>query len=210
MFPIMKTLFGEMFTLTDNHDHADTAYSKDFLGSHTDNTYFTDAAGLQVLHCIYHDGKGGESTFVDGLRCVQELRQKNSEAFEILCKTQIPAEYIDDGKEQHHYHSGPVIRLCPVTGDLKQFRWNVNDRAVMNTILQDDMPKFYDAFLEMSRIIQDENNKWTFKLTPGTVVIFDNWRVMHGREAYTGRRKMAGCYILHSEFVSKAKILKLM
>lgn len=210
MFPIMKTLFGEMFTFMDNPDHADTAYSKEFLGSHTDNTYFADAAGLQTLHCIFHNGKGGESTLVDGLRCAEELREKNPKAFEILTRVHIPADYIDEEKKQHHYHSGPAIRLNPVTGELQQFRWNVYDRAVMDTIPQEDMPKFYEAFIELTEIIQSEKNKWLFKLTPGTVMIFNNWRVLHGRESYTGIRKMTGCYVLHSEFVSKAKSLDLM
>uniref|UniRef100_T1GLP5 TauD/TfdA-like domain-containing protein n=1 Tax=Megaselia scalaris TaxID=36166 RepID=T1GLP5_MEGSC len=152
MFPIMKTLFGEMFTFQDNPDHADTAYSKDFLGSHTDNTYFTDAAGLQILHCIYHNGQGGESTLVDSLKCIEELRGADPEAFELLSTVHVPAEYIDEEKEQHHYHSGPIIRLCPVTGELKQFRWNVYDRATFDTISQKDMPKFYEAFIKLQRL----------------------------------------------------------
>lgn len=210
MFPIMKTLFGEMFTFQDNPDHADTAYSKDFLGSHTDNTYFTDAAGLQILHCIYHNGQGGESTLVDSLKCIEELRGADPEAFELLSTVHVPAEYIDEEKEQHHYHSGPIIRLCPVTGELKQFRWNVYDRATFDTISQKDMPKFYEAFIKLTKIIESKENKWVFKLNPGTFMIFNNWRVLHGRESYTGIRKMTGSYVLHSEFVSKAKSLGLM
>lgn len=205
----MKTFFGEMFTFMDNPDHADNAYSNDFLGPHTDNTYFTDAAGLLSLHCLFHDGEGGESTLVDGLKCAEELRANNLEAFELLTKVHIPGEYIDEEKEKHHYHSAPVIRLCPFTGEVKQLRWNVNDRAAMDTIPQEDMPKFYEAFLEMAEIIESEKNKWIFKLTPGTVMIFNNWRLLHGREAYTGVRKMTGGYVLHSEFVSKAKLLNL-
>lgn len=130
MFPVMKTFFGEMFTFSDNADHPDNAYTKDFLGSHTDNTYFQDAAGIHVLHCIYHNGEGGESTLVDGLRCAQELLEKNPEAYELLTRVHIPSEYIDEEKGHHFYHSGPVLRLCD--GTLSQFRWNIHDRAVMN------------------------------------------------------------------------------
>lgn len=114
----MKTIFGEMFTVMENIHHADKAYSKDSLLSHTDNTYFTDAAGLLVLHCIHHDGTGGESTLVDGLQCAKELRENNLEAFDILSNTNIPAEYIDEGKKDYYYNLGPVIRLCPVTGEI--------------------------------------------------------------------------------------------
>jgi hypothetical protein len=46
-----------MWTFSDSKDHSDTAYTKDFLPAHTDNTYFNDGAGLQVLHCIQHSGE---------------------------------------------------------------------------------------------------------------------------------------------------------
>ena len=40
-------------------------------------------------------------------------------------------------------------------------------------------------------------------LTNGAV--FDNWRVLHGREAFTGKRRMCGGYIARDDFISKFK-----
>ena len=37
-------------------------------------------------------------------------------------------------------------------------------------------------------------------LRPGTILVVDNWRVLHGRTAFTGKRVMAGAY-LHREDV---------
>lgn len=48
LFPIQKTLFGEMWSFSDNRTHNDTAYTNEALPAHNDNTYFNDAAGLQV------------------------------------------------------------------------------------------------------------------------------------------------------------------
>ncbi|XP_073822493.1 trimethyllysine hydroxylase [Musca autumnalis] len=206
VFPVMKTFFGQMFTFSDAADHADTAYSKEYLGSHTDNTYFCDAAGLQALHCLQHiNGEGGENFFVDGLHCALELRRRNPKAFEILSRVHLPAEYIEEG--QHHIHSAPMIRLDPVTKEIIQLRLNVYDRAVFNTIPQSEMMEFYEAFCEFLEIVQSPDNQWRFKLYPGTIVIFDNWRVYHGRYSYTGNRTMTGCYIQRTDFLSKARIL---
>ncbi|XP_075153503.1 trimethyllysine hydroxylase [Haematobia irritans] len=206
VFPVMKTFFGEMFTFTDAADHADTAYSKEYLGSHTDNTYFCDAAGLQALHCLAHvDGDGGENFFVDGLHCALELKRRNPKAFDILTKVQLPAEYIEEG--QHHIHSAPMIRLDPVTQEIIQLRLNVYDRAVFNTISQSEMWDFYTSFCEFLEIVQSPESQWRFKLHPGTIVVFDNWRVYHGRYAYTGKRTMTGCYIQRTDFLSKARVL---
>ncbi|TMW54917.1 hypothetical protein DOY81_000150 [Sarcophaga bullata] len=206
VFPIMKTFFGEMYTFSDAPDHADTAYTKEYIGSHTDNTYFCDAAGLQALHCIEHvNGEGGENFFVDGLHCAIELKRRNPKAFEMLTKVPVPAEYIEDG--QYHTHSAPLIRLDPTTHEIIQLRLNVYDRAVFNTLPQNQMGEFYDSFRQYLEIIQSSDNQWHLKLEPGTIVIFDNWRVYHGRHAYTGHRTMTGCYVQRTDYISKARVL---
>lgn len=120
MFAVHKTLFGEMWSLTDNAEHADTAYSKDGLGAHTDNTYFNDAAGLQVLHCVQHSGSGGESLLLDGFNAVRSVRERNPAAYERLCRRNVPAEYVERG--QHHTYAAPMVRLRPDSKEVEQIR----------------------------------------------------------------------------------------
>ncbi|EDV90505.1 trimethyllysine dioxygenase, mitochondrial [Drosophila grimshawi] len=206
-FPLMKTFFGELWTFSDQLDHADTAYTKLYLGSHTDNTYFCDAAGLQALHCIEHsaDGTGGENFFVDGLHVVNELRRLHPEAYELLCRVQVPAEYVEP--DEHHRHTAPIIRIDPLTGELVQLRLNIYDRATFNTLPQSEMANFYASLRQLLQLVRDKQQQWRLKLKPGSIVIFDNWRVLHGRHAYTGRRTMSGAYVQRTDFHSKARTL---
>lgn len=81
----------------------------------------------------------------------------------------------------------------------------MNDRAVFNQIPQQEMFKFYKYYKALATEIQLERNEWRFKLEPGTVCIFDNWRLLHGRTEYSGRRQMVGCYVARSEFLSVAR-----
>ncbi|XP_055837951.1 trimethyllysine dioxygenase, mitochondrial [Episyrphus balteatus] len=208
IFPVMKTFFGEMYTFSDAQDlavHADTAYTKEYIGPHTDNTYFCDAAGLQILHCIHHEGTGGENFFVDGFKVAYELQKTNPEAFDVLTKVLVPAEYIEDG--QFHVHYGPIIRTNPVTGEIIQIRLNVYDRAALNTLPQSEMKGFYQSFKAFLKLVEKTENQWTMKLNPGTVVMYDNWRIFHARRAYTGNRTMTGCYVQRADFLSKARVL---
>jgi len=46
---------------------------------------------------------------------------------------------------------------------------------------------------------------WTM-LVPGRAVIFDNWRVLHGRSAFKGKRTMCGAYIGIDQFESRFKM----
>uniref|UniRef100_A0A1A9WXT9 Trimethyllysine dioxygenase, mitochondrial n=1 Tax=Glossina brevipalpis TaxID=37001 RepID=A0A1A9WXT9_9MUSC len=204
IFPIMKTFLGEMYIISDFSDHSDIAYSNEFLGYHTDNIYFLDPAGLITLHCLEHTGgAGGENFFTDGLNAAYELKRSHPKFYDILTKVMVPAEYIEPG--QYHKHSAPIIQTDPMTGDIIQIRLNVYDRAVFNTLPQEEMQTFYESFRKFLQIVHNPTNQWTMKLQPGTVAIIDNWRLLHGRTAYTGRRIMSGCFIQRSDFMSKAR-----
>lgn len=205
LFPIHKTLFGEMWTFSDNKDHSDTAYSKEYLPAHTDNTYFNDASGLQVLHCIQHNGSGGETLLLDGFRAIEDLKAKNISAFERLATTSIPSEYIEEDK--HHKYTAPIIQKNSVSGSLEQIRYNMNDRAPLKTLPHDQIMRFYADLRLLAGEIQNQKNEWWFKLNPGTVMIFDNWRILHGRAQYTGKRVMTGCYVSRTEFLSTARTM---
>lgn len=120
LFPVQKTFFGEMWSLADTPLYNDTAYTNVALPPHTDNTYFNDAAGLQVLHCVNHTGDGGNTVLVDGFGAAENLRKTDPNAYAYLCSTSIPAEYIDEGR--HHKNVAPILRLNPLNGQLQQIR----------------------------------------------------------------------------------------
>ncbi len=42
---------------------------------------------------------------------------------------------------------------------------------------------------------------------PGDAVLFDNWRVLHGRLAYTGHRHLAGGYINREDYERRRRML---
>uniref|UniRef100_A0A182WLW0 Trimethyllysine dioxygenase, mitochondrial n=1 Tax=Anopheles minimus TaxID=112268 RepID=A0A182WLW0_9DIPT len=209
IFPVQRTLFGDMWTFSESKmDHSDTAYTNGFLGPHTDNTYFSDAAGLQVLHCIQFNGKGGETILVDGFRAVDHLRQTDAAAYERLCEYPLEAEYIEEDK--HHRYVAPVIRKHPVLPDaIEQIRFNPYDRAPLRTLAPEKVPQFYADYRQLAEQLHREEAQWKFQLTPGTVLIFDNWRVLHGRMAYSGKRVMTGCYVARTEYQSVARTMAL-
>lgn len=84
------------------------------------------------------------------------------------------------------------------------FRFNLYDRAPFNSIPQNEMAEFYKALRNLTIAINDKENEWWFKLNPGTIMIMDNWRVLHGRNSYTGYRVMTGCYVSRSDYISVA------
>lgn len=79
----------------------------------------------------------------------------------------------------------------------------------MRSIPMSEMRTFYNDMQIFVENIQSAESEWWFKLEPGTVVFFDNWRILHGRASYTGNRKMGGGYVSRTEFMSVARTMNL-
>lgn len=159
---------------------------------------------MQVFHCLHHDGTGGENFLIDGFKVAVKIKREDPEAFNRLTTTVVGAEYKEAGR--HHKYAMPLINLDNVTGDLVQVRYNMDDRTPLNTVAADKIRDFYRDLKLLSNELRSEVNQIMFKLKPGTICIFDNWRLLHGRQAYTGNRIMAGCYIQRTEFQSALRI----
>lgn len=206
--PTMDSIYGKFSVVSSNSlDHEDFSYTNIALEAHNDNTYWNDPAGLQFFHIISHDGNGGETLLVDGFRCANNLRAKAPEAFDLLCKVPVPAEYIE--KECHYFCTDSVLKL-DFSKELLQIRYNIRDRALLNTISQNNVAAFYEAYRMLGEEINKEENQFWIKLKPGTLLFVDNWRVLHGRSSFTGTRQFCTSYISRREWTNVAKRYNLM
>lgn len=138
---------------------------------------------------------------------LKKLKEENPKVFSRLTKYIVPAEYIEE--KRHHKYYAPVINLCPLSGEIEQIRFNLNDRAPLDTLTGKEIRQYYSDMKILDEEVEKEENRITFKLKPGTVMIFDNWRVMHGRQSYTGKRIMTGCYVARTEYQSALRSNKI-
>jgi trimethyllysine dioxygenase len=198
---VRETIFGGFWEFTADLAKADLAYTTTYLSAHTDGTYSNDAPGLQMLHCLSFDGTGGESTLVDGFKIAEVLRTTEPEIFETLSTTAIPGQYIGDGS--HLMAARPVFR-GDHNGTLVQVSYNNSDRAPF-LLPADDMARLYAALRAFDQLANRESMQWKHVLKPGEALLFDNWRTLHGRHAYSGRRTMCGAYLNHEDFESRLR-----
>lgn len=199
-----STIFGTTWDLASDIDaHDDTAYTQTFLAPHTDGTYAHEAPGLQMFCCTERSGTGGESVIVDGFAIAETLRTEHAEDFEVLTSVSVPGHYIEPGVELRT--SRPAIRLDD-HGNIVQISMNNYDRSPMH-LPSGDMDAFYRAYGQLHEFANDRSRWMSIRLEPGDVLINDNWRVLHGREAYTGGRRFVGCYLNHSDLESRMRTL---
>jgi trimethyllysine dioxygenase len=200
---VRESIFGGFWEFTADLSKADTAYTNIELLAHNDGTYSHDAPGLQMLHCLYFDGTGGDSTMADGFRVAQELKDSAPEHYDTLSRVAVPGQYVGDGS--HLMAARPVFRHDH-TGSLVQVSFNNGDRAPF-LLPPDEMVAFYDAIRAFDQLANDHRLQWRHVLAPGEAMLFDNWRAMHGRAAYTGKRTMCGAYLNHEDFESRLRML---
>ncbi len=200
---IRETIFGGFWEFQADMSKADTAYTTLELRGHTDGTYSHDAPGCQLLHCLEFVGSGGESTMVDGFAIARRIEAEAPDLFEVLCSVAVPGQYLGDGALL--IAARPVFRHDH-TGRLVQVSFNNYDRAPF-LLDEHDMIDFYDALRLFDEIANEPAMQWRHVLAPGEAMLFDNWRVLHGRAAYTGLRRMCGGYINREDIESRLRQL---
>jgi len=198
---VRNSIFGDLWSFESNTEMADSAYTQEELRPHTDGTYNHDAPGLQLLLCCEYEAEGGESIMVDGFKIAQILKENDKISYDTLSEIDIPGRYYGDGVE--------LIAKRPVfksrNQELIQVSFNNYDRAPFR-FEKDLTLKFYEAIKTFDLIANNKDYQWRHILKPGELLIFNNWRILHGRGSFNGVRKMSGCYINKEDFDSSCKM----
>uniref|UniRef100_A0A1I8FVG6 Tick transposon n=1 Tax=Macrostomum lignano TaxID=282301 RepID=A0A1I8FVG6_9PLAT len=188
--PVMPSLFGGMWTFTADGSRQDTAYGSDAIGVHNDTTYLHNGAGLQVFHVLEPAPVGGDTCLADVFHQYQEF---------------------EAGQPTHHTRClDTVLKLDPESGgSLYQIRFNPYDLDSLAAVPQAEVAAFLAAYAHLSEILNRPVSQVWLSLRPGTVILIDNWRLLHGRSGFSGRRVVSGCYVSRDDWTSRARLSSL-
>ena len=203
---LRRTNFGETFRVETKPDPNNLAYTSHALPLHTDLPNQEMPPGFQFLHCVCNNATGGGSVFLDSFRIAEHLRDVDPHAFELLSTVPIPYRFQD--QEFDIRADRPLIGLDE-RGRFFDVRYSAH---LMDTFHMhgDLMVDYYAAYRKFMAATRDPTNTITFKLDPGEMVVFDNRRVLHGRQAFnpaTGHRLLRGFYIDRGEIDSRLRKL---
>ncbi|MBX2856968.1 MAG: TauD/TfdA family dioxygenase [Rhodobacteraceae bacterium] len=203
---LRSTNFGEVFEVMSKPDPNNLAYTSHALPLHTDLPNQEIPPGFQFLHCLANEAEGGGSVFADGFAIAEHIRAEDPRAFHLLAETEIPFRFHDRDTDIRVY--SPVIVLDRA-GRLREIRYNAHLAAVFD-MPAEQMPTYYQAYRKYMALTRDPAFQLTLRLQAGEMVVFDNRRALHGREAFdpsTGFRHLHGCYVDRGEFSSRLRVL---
>ncbi len=199
--------FGVLFNVESKPDPNSLAYTSVKLNAHTDLVSREAQPGLQFLHCLVFEADGGDSLLVDGFAAAEELKRLQPEDHALLTTTPVRYHYRD--KETDVNAKFPMIRL-DADGNYFEIRYSTALLAPLDIDPELVVP-FYRAYQNFSRILRDPRFEFKFRLQPGDCEVFDNRRVLHGRDSFnpqSGPRHLQGCYIDTDDYLSRLHVLE--
>lgn len=203
---LRRTNFGEVFEVVSMPKPNNLAYTAIALPLHTDLPNQEVPPGFQFLHCLANAAAGGGSIFADGFAIAEDLRVEDPAAFELLCTVPIPFRFHDDDYDIRVRE--PVI-VRNRAGEVIEVRYNAHIAGIFD-MAADTMTDYYRAYRAFMMRTRDPRYRLAFRLEPGEMVVFDNRRTLHGREAFdpaSGFRHLHGCYVDRGEFLSRLRVL---
>ena len=147
---------------------------------HTDGTYYEDAPGLQIFHCISGSYSGGLTSLIDGFAVAERMRAQHADDFAVLCSVRLPFRYIGDG---YHLSNRTHVFTLDNSSRVVQFRYNNCDRAPLDSATLVPAPqaaappvagaityeRVYHALQQLHQLLDDASMRVQFKLSPGKV-----------------------------------------
>jgi len=154
------------------------------------------------------------------------LRDSHPKEFEVLCTTNVEFEEVK--RLSHNLkHIDRVIQTNPTNSSeivqirylfFKCFRtktWHIYFKNIINirfnplyqinfhNLQEEQILDFYRSLQTFSKILTEKKNEYWIKLNPDQVLIFDNYRLLHGRSSIIGNRTLVTCYVNHDDFSLK-------
>jgi gamma-butyrobetaine dioxygenase len=203
---LRETNFGEIFNVETKPNATDLAYTDVALASHTDNPYRNPVPGIQYLHCLRNEVSGGLSTLVDGMAIAESLRKENPKQADILEQVQVRFRY--EAPSAILEHHGPLIERDH-NGLISHIRLSSRVDYVP-ALDMDTLSHFYAGRRRLHEMSNSDQFQISFPFRPGTLLMMNNYRLLHGRTAFNGAqgyRHLQGCYIDHDGPASLYRML---
>ncbi len=174
--------------------------------SHIDDAFAYSQPGIDIFHCLVNTSEGGMSTYVDGFAIAESIAADDPAAYELLTTVSIAHIRRHPG-EMDMRNRGPLISLDEF-GRPCGIRYF--DRALAPPDCAPElMDPLYDAIRLYNQRMVDPAFVAVVRVEPGSGMLIDNHRAMHGRTAFdpSAGRHIRLCHVPRDEFHARLREL---
>ncbi|BBX57075.1 hypothetical protein MSHO_24200 [Mycobacterium shottsii] len=207
--PVMPTIYGDTWLVRVEDRPVNIAYTACALPFHQDLCAYETPPGLQLLHCIEFDAAvtGGQTWFCDGLAAAERVRVQAPDNFETLC--QVWATFATVNRQQHMVVRKPHL-VVDDRANLVGINWAPPFEGAFAGDPADE-ERYRRAYQTFTSAVED-GPRLALRLQPGEIVVFQNRRTLHARQAYTqptasARRVLEGCYLSADDVANRSQML---
>lgn len=189
------TGYGTTFDVIAEPSDRILAYTAKEFDLHCDLPYRESLPGTQMLHCLINSEQDGESYFCDSFNACEQLKEQNMYYYNILSRLPVTFSVIDPYREVKLRQYWPIITKNYL-GQLDRVHHSPFMLPPLGRV--DQIKLFYEAYHQFSKYLHSNANKFITKMSPGDLYIFQNGRVLHGRNHYDphkSKRFLQGCYM---------------
>ena len=195
----------ESVRIDPNHHSKELFRTGASLALHTDNGYRSYKHRMaQFLYCAENSVSGGESLVVDGFCIAKDLCSKYPDYFKILAET--PVQFLRIQHEQEYFYppTNPIFELDK-QDNIIGIRFC--ERNCLPVLPFEQMESFYKAYeILVYEYLNNPNYQYCFQLKAGDCLVLQNYRVLHGRNAFdfsSGIRELRAAYIEWDLFLAR-------
>nr|CAB3225134.1 gamma-butyrobetaine dioxygenase-like [Phallusia mammillata] len=210
--PLVDSTYGRKFMIHDKGVKDSVTNTREYLTFHTDQAHYESELGVQFFQCLQFDEciEGGESIVADMFQAAEILRQESPDDFRVLTRVPCTFATIDYKRQNPAYYETrkPVIEV-DYDDQIVAVHFNTGLDATLRVRENCVMP-FYNAHKKLWKIITRPELRFTHRMVPGDMLVFNNRRVAHGREAFVphgGTRLLQSAYVNVEDFRSKYMVL---
>lgn len=194
--PVMHTFYGRHWDVRFEEGAQNLAYSALELDWHQDLLYFESPPGLQLLHCLAQARQGGATLFLDAVAAAESFRAAAPAAHARLARAWLPYHYRAMGVAMEQRR--PVFEGARSPDAHRSVWWSPHWLAPMDAPSAD--ASLYESLHQFQLHLRAQP-RLALRLEPGDTIVFDNRRMLHARDAFSGgSRHLQGCYIAQDTF----------
>ncbi|MFK7997899.1 MAG: TauD/TfdA family dioxygenase [Granulosicoccus sp.] len=203
---LRRTNFGTTFEVISKSDPNNLAYTAEALPLHTDLTNQELPPGYQFLHCLANEASGGGSLFCDGFAVASDLQNIKPDYVDRLARVTVPFRFHDSDTD---IRARKHVITRNTKGQVNEICFNAHLADILD-LDADELSPYYAAYRAYMAMTRSSEYVVNYRLKAGEMVVFDNRRVLHGRQAFepgTGHRHLHGCYVDRADWDSRIRML---